>query len=84
MTKLRSVKYDVQSVTANDFTVLLDISKQDYEQFWKNEYEPKGRLDDKSPAMYLKEYLKFKIEAILNRSYNLKMAQKSKIADEKE
>lgn len=64
--------------------MILDISKQDYEQFEKNEYDPKGRLDDKSPAMYLKEYLKFKIEAILNRSYNMKQARKSQEAEERE
>ena len=76
MTKLRATKYDVNSVTANDFTVTLDISKEDYNHFRKNEYDTKGKLDNKSPALYLKEYLKHKVEHIINRHHNEKQAEK--------
>ena len=40
-----------------------------------NFYKPKGRLDNKSIGLFLKEYLKSRIETILNRHYNLEMEQ---------
>jgi hypothetical protein len=41
--KINQVKYDLQTLSASDFTIELDISLDDYDQFLKNEYEPNGK-----------------------------------------
>lgn len=73
------MKYDISIVTAADYTVEMTISKEDYTDFVNNFYQPKGRLDGKSIGLFLKEYLKSRIETILNRHYNLELEQQKMI-----
>jgi hypothetical protein len=40
--KLNQMKYNISTVTANDFTCELDISQRSWNDFLKNEYNPKG------------------------------------------
>lgn len=67
-------------MTANDFTCELEIKSKDFENFIVNEYEPKQtRVKDDSEAsrgMYLKQYLKNKIESMLTRYYMAKNMKK--------
>lgn len=71
--KLNWLKYDISTVTVSDFTCELEIKSQDYENFILNEYEPKQKQSNKldmsevSKGMYLKQYLKNKIESMLTR-----------------
>jgi len=67
LSKLNAIKYDISTVTASDFTIEMDISDEAYKHFLRNEYEPKGKFDYYSQGLYLKQYLKKKIEDILNR-----------------
>mgnify|MGYP007118485654 CR=1 FL=1 len=59
----------------DDFTVELDISKDDYADFLDNQYKPhvaqhkKDGIAPISPAMYLKSYLKRKVEEILGQFF---------------
>lgn len=62
------MKYNLSTVTANDFTCELDISQRAYDDFLKNEYYPKGQKDNTSPALFLKAYLREKIEHILSKN----------------
>jgi len=57
----------LQTLSASDFTVELDITLEDYDQFYKNEYEPKGKVLELPAGVYLKEYLIAKTEKILDR-----------------
>lgn len=71
--KLNWLKYDISTVTVSDFTCELEIKSQDYENFILNEYEPKQKqsnqvdMSEVSKGMYLKQYLKNKIESMLTR-----------------
>lgn len=71
--KLNWLKYDISTVTVSDFTCELEIKSQDYENFILNEYEPKQKqsnqvdMSELSKGMYLKQYLKNKIESMLTR-----------------
>ena len=92
LTKLELVKYDMSTVTASDFTVELDISREAYQDFLQNHYRPKVKNNERSPAMYLKEYLKVKIDHLLSMNLRrkgegrerLEMVQKRKKKEEKE
>jgi hypothetical protein len=68
---MEQLKYDISIVTAADYTVELEISEKMFKDFKTNFYDPKGAEDNKSVGLYLKEYLKSKIEFILNRHYNI-------------
>lgn len=68
---MEQLKYDISIVTAADYTVELEISEKMFRDFLTNFYTPKGVEDNKSIGLYLKEYLKSKIEFILNRHYNI-------------
>lgn len=69
LSKLNAIKYDIQTITASDFSVEMDISDQAYHHFLNYEYDPKGKHEYYSQGLYMKKYLKTKIENILNR-YN--------------
>ena len=69
MTELSQLQYDISTFTAADFTVELNISPAAYEDFLTNQYEPKGKKDGYSPGMYLKLYLKSRIDKILSHSH---------------
>ena len=75
--KINQVKYDLQTLSASDFTVELDITLEDYDQFYKNEYEPKGKVLELPVGVYLKEYLIAKTEKILDRVYKLRSMQEN-------
>jgi hypothetical protein len=64
-------------LSASDFTVELDISLEDYDQFYKNEYEPKGKVQEIPVGVFLKEYLKAKTEKILDRVLKLRSIQEN-------
>jgi hypothetical protein len=64
--KLELLKYDISTVTLDDFTVKMDISLDDYEDFLINQFKPKGAKEDFAQAMFLKSYLKTRIEEILS------------------
>lgn len=66
----------MDTVTASDFTVELDISQEAYQDFLQNHYKPKIKHDERSPAMYLKEYLKVKVDHLLSRNLQRKSLQK--------
>jgi hypothetical protein len=64
-------EYDMNTISAGDFTAELDITKEMYEDFLDNQYEPFGsREKDQngkiySPALYLKKYLSEELSRIL-------------------
>lgn len=87
LTKLELVKYDMSTVTASDFTVELDISREAYQDFLQNHYRPKVKNNERSPAMYLKEYLKVKVDHLLSMNLQrkgLEMIEKRRKKEEKE
>jgi hypothetical protein len=45
----------------------MDISDEAYHHFLNYEYHPKGKNEYYSQGLYMKKYLKMKIEDILNR-----------------
>ena len=55
----------------------MDISPDDYKDFLDNHYKPKAVIKDEDgnnkpllpPALYLKQYLKSKLETILSKAY---------------
>lgn len=77
MSKSNAIKYDIQTVTASDFSVEMDISDEAYHHFLNYEYKPKGKHEFYSQGLYMKKYLKMKIEDILNR-YNASTSDKAK------
>ena len=70
-TKINMLEYDMNTISAGDFTVELDITKKMYDEFLDNFYEPYGtREKDEngkiySPALYLKKHLTQEISRIL-------------------
>lgn len=44
--KIEQQKYDLSTVTAEDYTVELEISPKMYDDFLKNIYEPKVEMYD--------------------------------------
>ena len=62
----------MDTVTASDFTVELDISEEAYKDFLENHYKPKIKNNERSPAMYLKEYLKVKVDHLLSKNHQRK------------
>lgn len=54
--------YDNNTVTAADFTVEIDISTEAYDDFLKNQYYPIGKKQGYSPGLYLKMYLRNKLD----------------------
>ena len=89
LTHIEQLKYDLNTVTAADFTVEMDISRRAYLDFLKNEYNPKGKPEGHSPGMYLKQYLKKKIDDILsvynknNAKMHKKLKKEQKMEEEK-
>jgi len=68
---LEKTLYDMENVTASDYTVELDISKEAYEYYELNQW-PKGQNqnepdsnDKYSEALYFKKYLSEKVPEIL-------------------
>lgn len=61
--KMDKQEYDMNTITASDFTVEMNISKEMYQYYLDNEYEPRGKdeIDASgekySPALYLKKHL---------------------------
>ena len=74
VTGINKVKQDLDYVTASDFTVEIDIKKADYKYFMKNLYHPRNQ--PKSEGLFMKEYMRKKIEDILNRSWNITKLKK--------
>jgi len=74
--KIEVAKYDLATVTADDFTVEMDISLNDYKDFLKNVYEPNKANCKDSKGIYMKKYLKFRIEDTLSRIQNRKANNK--------
>ena len=67
--KVNKLKYDLATTTLNDFAVEMDITEADWQDFLDNHYHPKGEKAEKSPSLYLKQYLKKRIEEVLSKSY---------------
>jgi len=68
--ELNEIKYDVSTITAVDFSCELEISERDYMDFLNNEYKPKAKHLT-SPGLYLKQYLKKKIDEMLSNYFRL-------------
>jgi hypothetical protein len=74
-----NLEYDMNTISAGDFTVEMDISKKMYEDFMDNVFEPIGsRQTDEhgklySPALYLKKYLSEEVSRILTNSMKFRL-----------
>ena len=63
--KLDQLSYDMNTITAGDFTVEMDINHDQWNQFMENEYT--GEIREKySPGLYFKQFLKTKIEELVS------------------
>jgi hypothetical protein len=62
--KLDQLSYDMNTITAGDFTVELDINKTQWKKFIDEEYTDEIKKEY-SPALYFKRYLKTEIEKIV-------------------
>lgn len=77
--KLDQLKYDLKTITAGDFTVEFDITREMYETFLMDIYEPTGKHEKEesgepySPALYLKKYLAERVSEILTESLKWKL-----------
>jgi len=71
MMELNEIKYDVSTITAMDFSCELEISPKAFNDFLHNEYYPKAARSNLkfTKGMYLKQYLKKKIDEILSNYY---------------
>ena len=65
----------MNTITAGDFTVEMDITKDMYDYYFEQHYDPKGKnLDEEdgndkySAALYLKKHLSEKLNKILTQS----------------
>ena len=70
--KINMMEYDMNTISAGDFTCELDLTNEMYDDFLDNFYEPFGsrQTDDSgkiySPALYLKKHLMDEISRILS------------------
>jgi hypothetical protein len=74
--RLDQLEYDMNTISAGDFTVELDITKPMYDEFLSEFYEPTGSKmkEEKSgqtysPALYMKKFLSEEIGSMLTKSY---------------
>jgi hypothetical protein len=74
--RLDQLEYDMNTISAGDFTVELDITQTMYKEFLSEFYEPTGsKMNEEksgqiySPALYLKKYLSEEIGRMLTLSY---------------
>ena len=71
--RMDMLEYDMNTISAGDFTCELDITKGMYQEFLENFYEPIGsKINDESgrpytPALYLKKHLTEEISRILTK-----------------
>jgi hypothetical protein len=80
--RLEQLEYDIHTISAGDFTVELDITKEMYDDFIDNYYNPIGSKmkeelsgETYSPALYLKKYLSEEIGKMLTKSYKHRKGQ---------
>jgi hypothetical protein len=64
VSRLDQLEYDMNTISAGDFTVELDITAEMYQDYMENFFEPIGskQKEEKSgetysPALYLKKHL---------------------------
>jgi hypothetical protein len=76
VSRLDQLEYDMNTISAGDFTVELDITAEMYQDFMENFYEPIGsKLKEEksgetySPALYLKKHLSEEVGQMLTKSY---------------
>jgi hypothetical protein len=77
--RLDQLEYDVNTISAGDFTVEMDITQEMYDEYLREFYEPTGsKLREGysgqfySPALYFKRYLSEEIGRILTESYKIR------------
>lgn len=82
--KLDAIKFDIKTITASDFTVEYEISKEMYEHFESNQYsmyenqqevinnQPTGNTYSKGLA--LKSYITKEVQMLLSDSLKASMA----------
>lgn len=70
------LEYDMNTISAGDFTVELDITPEMYQDYMDNFYTPIGSKEKEeksgefySPALYLKKYLTKEVGDMLTASY---------------
>lgn len=75
MQQLNKLEEDLNTITAGDFTVEIDISDAMYKFFKKHQYEPKGKdaieeggNETYSAALYLKKHLTEEISDMLSKA----------------
>lgn len=80
--RLDQLEYDMNTISAGDFTVELDITKDMYDEFIENFYNPIGSKEREeksgdlySPALYLKKYLSQEVGNMLTKSYQNRKAR---------
>lgn len=72
--RLDQLEYDVNTISAGDFTVELSINRNMYKEFIDNFYDPIGSKtkeesgDVYSQALYLKKFLTDEVERMLTRA----------------
>ena len=62
---IKELRYDLDTVTVDDFAVELEISIKQYKQFLKQYLKDDEALENGSVAVAFKKYLKNKIETVL-------------------
>lgn len=72
--KLDQKKYDVNTITASDFTVEFDITKEMWDYYLETYYKDNGenQIEESgqkySPALFLKKHLTDNVSKILTES----------------
>jgi len=82
--------FDVNTITASDFTVELDITRKMWDDYLNNHYNPIGSKEEEdsgqlhSPALYLKKLLSEEISEILTETLQLRKSMESKESQDPE
>jgi hypothetical protein len=63
-TNIESLKYDLDTITGNDYTIELKIHRGDYDAWKATHFDTKGR---DAPAMAFKKVLAKKCEELLDK-----------------
>jgi hypothetical protein len=66
--KLQKAAYDMNTITAGDFTVEYDISAEIYDYFLKEKFDKDEATKGEAPAFQLKHLLKEEVAAILSHA----------------
>lgn len=71
--RLQKAAYDMNTITAGDFTVEYDISAEKYDYFLKNKFDQVEATKGKAPAFQLKHLLKEEVAGVLSHALKDKL-----------